>query len=232
MQAGSFDGWMQDPYDSEYKKGVQKNLSDNSEYDAQFPDHPLSVLHRFVKTITGFAADKAASGEGDDDSKALEKILDAAGVDMKAFEETINEIMPGLAMYVRDVNLNEACAAAYKQPHLFLMERGFTDASVRLEYLTPESQTDRGHCCRHGTDEFHSVSWSCTLRSQWCSLCLYPPDFLHGIPTGGNTTDLPSGCGSLSWPAGSTGTFFQGQHFKPDTYRRRRDRHSYGIHVQ
>lgn len=45
------------------------------------------MLHRFVKTITGFAADKAASREGDDDSKALEEIFGAVGVDMKAFFE-------------------------------------------------------------------------------------------------------------------------------------------------
>lgn len=47
------------------------------------------------------------------------------------FEQTINEILPGLSMYVRDVNLPEKLANRYV-PDTIIMERGFTDASSRV----------------------------------------------------------------------------------------------------
>ena len=51
MQAGGNDpsapapypaGWMADPYDKEIKTPLARNLSEDSAYDAEFPDHPLS----------------------------------------------------------------------------------------------------------------------------------------------------------------------------------------------
>ena len=48
---GSFDGWMNDPYDSNYKKGLRMNLSESEEYDKMFPNHPLSVLRRFIQAV-------------------------------------------------------------------------------------------------------------------------------------------------------------------------------------
>ena len=47
------------------------------------------------------------------------------------FEKAINEILPGLSMYVRDVNLSEQCAKKYHKD-LIIKERGFTDASARV----------------------------------------------------------------------------------------------------
>ena len=52
-------------------------------------------------------------------------------LDTKLFEEVINEIFPGLAMYVRDVNLPPAFASKY-EPDMIIMEPGFTDASSRV----------------------------------------------------------------------------------------------------
>ena len=130
VKAGSFEGWFEDPFDKEYKNGVLKNLSENEEYDVLYPNHPLSVLRRFVRTILGLDSEKENGAANDRKIPAGEDI-DELGVDAKFLEEMINELFPGLAMYVRDVNLNEKCAEAY-QPGLILMERGFTDTSARV----------------------------------------------------------------------------------------------------
>lgn len=52
-------------------------------------------------------------------------------IDIELYEKTINEILPGLTMYVRDVNLPPELAAKYKLQTI-IMERGFTDASSRV----------------------------------------------------------------------------------------------------
>ena len=51
--------------------------------------------------------------------------------DIKTLEDAINDMMPGLTMYVRDADLSPECAAAYK-PEMIIMERAFTDASNRV----------------------------------------------------------------------------------------------------
>ena len=51
--------------------------------------------------------------------------------DVELLEKTINEILPGLTMYVRDVNLAPKLAEKY-EPQTIIMERGFTDASCRV----------------------------------------------------------------------------------------------------
>lgn len=52
-------------------------------------------------------------------------------LDIEAIEKAINEIMPGLTMYVRDINLNEQYAKKYV-PGRIIREPGFTDASCRV----------------------------------------------------------------------------------------------------
>lgn len=52
-------------------------------------------------------------------------------IDLEQMEQVINEILPGLAMFVRDVDLPSACQEKYK-PEMIIMERGFTDASNRV----------------------------------------------------------------------------------------------------
>ena len=46
---GIFDGWMKDPYDPDYTRGLRMNLSEAEEYDSMFPSHPLSVCRRFLE---------------------------------------------------------------------------------------------------------------------------------------------------------------------------------------
>ena len=48
-----------------------------------------------------------------------------------AYEKLINDVFPGLTMYVRDVNLSPVCASKY-EPGMIILERGFTDASCRV----------------------------------------------------------------------------------------------------
>ena len=45
------DGWMKDPYDPAYTRGVLMNLSEQQKYDELFPDHPLSVLRQLIRDI-------------------------------------------------------------------------------------------------------------------------------------------------------------------------------------
>ena len=42
------EGWGADPYDPFYTHGVLMNCAEKKEYDAQFPQHPLSELRRFA----------------------------------------------------------------------------------------------------------------------------------------------------------------------------------------
>ncbi|MDO5475872.1 MAG: DUF4357 domain-containing protein [Eubacteriales bacterium] len=100
----------------------------------------LSVLHSVVNTILGSGSEpeEDTGSEPEEDTKeeavdSLEDGLRQTGLDtnVNALEEMINELLPGLTMFIRDVNLNEQCLAAY-QPGTILMERGFTDASSRI----------------------------------------------------------------------------------------------------
>jgi len=44
-------GWLKDPYEPEYKKGLLMNASEKAELDEQFPWHALSEARNFVKYI-------------------------------------------------------------------------------------------------------------------------------------------------------------------------------------
>ena len=44
-------GWMQDPYDPAVRGGFSFNLSEAIQYDAHFPDHPLSRLRRTMALL-------------------------------------------------------------------------------------------------------------------------------------------------------------------------------------
>ena len=48
---GAPQGWCEDPYDSGYTRGLLMNRSETREYDAMFPEHPLSVSRSFLQTI-------------------------------------------------------------------------------------------------------------------------------------------------------------------------------------
>jgi ABC-type multidrug transport system fused ATPase/permease subunit len=48
---GSVKGWSQDPYDASNKSALMRNLSEDEQYDKDFPRHPLSRLRACLKQI-------------------------------------------------------------------------------------------------------------------------------------------------------------------------------------
>lgn len=77
----------------------------------------------------------------------------------RRFAEVIDEILPGLSMYVRDVNLSPAIAGKYK-PDMIIMEPGFTDASSRVMGMitTHRFAILSNHMVDLGTYE-HDTNW-------------------------------------------------------------------------
>lgn len=51
--SGYLEGWVQDPYDPRYRGVALRSIADNEEYDAQFPDHPLSRLRSTLSDLSG-----------------------------------------------------------------------------------------------------------------------------------------------------------------------------------
>lgn len=47
----NMDGWFKDPYDENYRRGLLRNESEKPEYDAMFPQHPLSEMRNFIKYL-------------------------------------------------------------------------------------------------------------------------------------------------------------------------------------
>ncbi len=45
------EGWVSDPYDPWYTRGIRMNRSEQERFDVLFPAHPLSELRKFVKEI-------------------------------------------------------------------------------------------------------------------------------------------------------------------------------------
>lgn len=45
-------GWTRDPYDESYNQGFLMNLSEQSQFDEFFPEHPLSEARRLIKLLT------------------------------------------------------------------------------------------------------------------------------------------------------------------------------------
>lgn len=43
--------FFRDPYDENYKEGFLMNVSEDESMDEQFPDHPLSMLRKYVKWV-------------------------------------------------------------------------------------------------------------------------------------------------------------------------------------
>ncbi len=53
LPTDSFEGWASDPYDSSIEEGSLMNLSEDKQYDAQFPTHPLSVVRALLQQMIG-----------------------------------------------------------------------------------------------------------------------------------------------------------------------------------
>jgi hypothetical protein len=45
------EGWVRDPYDETYAQGALMNLSESREYDATFPNHPLTQARALVQFL-------------------------------------------------------------------------------------------------------------------------------------------------------------------------------------
>jgi ribosomal protein L37AE/L43A len=52
LDGEDMEGWTADPYDAEYKKGFLMNMSEKPEFDAMFPNHPLSMIRDFIKFVS------------------------------------------------------------------------------------------------------------------------------------------------------------------------------------
>jgi hypothetical protein len=55
-----YEGWFQDPYDASLKSPCLMNKSEDSKYDAQFPNHPLSQARKLLTQLEsgiGFKAE-------------------------------------------------------------------------------------------------------------------------------------------------------------------------------
>ena len=46
-----FAGWMSDPYDEDWKKGVLMNVSELEEFDQFFPGFPLTLCREFIGAL-------------------------------------------------------------------------------------------------------------------------------------------------------------------------------------
>lgn len=50
-KTGSFIGWSADPYDKTITEGFLMNLAEAAHYDADFPEHPLSIVRVKLKEV-------------------------------------------------------------------------------------------------------------------------------------------------------------------------------------
>lgn len=48
---GELIGWAQDPYDPSHRAEFMRNQADDPKFDAQFPDHPLSKVRRYLAEL-------------------------------------------------------------------------------------------------------------------------------------------------------------------------------------
>lgn len=47
----SLNGWMKDPYDENFTKGILMNVSEEERFDEAFPEHPLSIAREFIQFV-------------------------------------------------------------------------------------------------------------------------------------------------------------------------------------
>jgi hypothetical protein len=50
-ETGALVGWMQDPYDAAHAGAFMRNLADDRQYDATFPQHPLSKVRVYLDEL-------------------------------------------------------------------------------------------------------------------------------------------------------------------------------------
>jgi len=50
-KSGKVPGWMQDPYGPTIESPLLRNPAEDEQYDAQFPDHPLSRMRSVLRSV-------------------------------------------------------------------------------------------------------------------------------------------------------------------------------------
>jgi len=53
FEDGTPRGWLKDPYDDSMTEGFHMNLSETEEFDAMFPEHPLTVVRGLLTQFSG-----------------------------------------------------------------------------------------------------------------------------------------------------------------------------------
>ena len=56
-------GWAADPYDPSHHSAIVRNRSDDVEWDARFPEHPLSRLRSYLRTVDSLRLSGRAAHE-------------------------------------------------------------------------------------------------------------------------------------------------------------------------
>jgi len=50
-KGGSYEDWAADPYDEAYQEGTLMNKAERSDYDNEFPEHPLTQVRRVLRIL-------------------------------------------------------------------------------------------------------------------------------------------------------------------------------------
>lgn len=93
-----FEGWNEDPYDPEYRKGALMNLSERAGLDGIFPDHPLSQCREFLKAVLNnqlVIIKKESDGNEENKEKQSEKEFLLMMFENKADRHTYNVDVSG-----------------------------------------------------------------------------------------------------------------------------------------
>lgn len=51
LEDKGLDGWFADPYEPNIKEGTPMNKAEDPQYDAEFPEHPLSLLRKYFREL-------------------------------------------------------------------------------------------------------------------------------------------------------------------------------------
>lgn len=74
---------------------------------------------------------RKSDSKGNEPASKTGTTNNVVGVDMQRMQSVINQMYPGIAMLVRDINLPDGFADKYV-PGMIIREKGFVDASCRI----------------------------------------------------------------------------------------------------
>ena len=112
----------------------------------------MKLITKMIEAIAGNKRDDIDTPESGD-----------GGVDVELIMKTVNEIMPGLQMFVRDLFMPDEIAAKY-EPEKIIMERGFIDATSRvMGMITPYRFTILSNHMANATDLENGTNWGLNI---------------------------------------------------------------------